>query len=143
MTSKSGIFIITPELEQVLESVPEDDEPCSRLEPFKSYILRWRRQGKSYRKIQRILRNECKVKVHHETLRKFVKLRSKPRKPAEPEIEIEPAAVPLNSKRLTADERQAQLEFIRSLNSKPTLSTQPEKPGWNLVVDKPRVVNKT
>jgi hypothetical protein len=147
---KPEIFVITPDLQRVLDSVPEQNDPRSKLDPFRPYILKWRRQGKTYRKIQQILRVECRMPVAYETLRQFVKSRSRPRKPVGPEIEIEPAAVQPNShaaatsgKRLTAEERQAQLEFIRSLSSKPALSDQPEKVGWNLGVDKPRVVNKT
>jgi hypothetical protein len=130
-----------------LEVLPYD-EARSPLEPFKALILRWRRQGRTYRSIQRILRKECHIEVAYGPLYRFVKRRTRPRKP-EPDIEIERATVqPISQaatsgKRLTPDERQAQLEFIRSLSSKPALSDQPEKVGWNLGVDKPRVVNKT
>ena len=47
------------ELLQLLENLPPD-EPRSKLEPFRAYILRWRRQGRSYRRIQEILReHQC------------------------------------------------------------------------------------
>jgi hypothetical protein len=44
------------------------------------------------------------------------------------------------TKKLTAEERAAQVEFIRSLNQ-PTSEEQP-KPGWNFDVDKPRTIQK-
>jgi hypothetical protein len=89
---KPEIFVITPELQRVLDSVPEANDPRSKLEPFKRNILRWRRQGKTYRKIQQILRDECHFEVAYGPLYRFVKRRSRPRKP-QPDLEIEPATV--------------------------------------------------
>ena len=68
------------------------NEPVSRLEPLKPFILRWRGEGKSYERIRAILRDECSVKVAHSTLFKFVKSRSKPRK-LQPEPETEQLAL--------------------------------------------------
>ncbi len=145
---KPEIFVITPELQQVLDSVPEQNGPRSRLEPFKPYILRWRRQGKSYRKIQGILRNECKVRVHHETLRKFVKLRSRPRKPQQPDIDLEAATLhPVTTSsgavstvarkpRMTTEERRAQAEVMRA-NFKPLFAKEESKPLFDYDPDKP------
>jgi hypothetical protein len=45
-------------------------------------------------------------------------------------------------KRLSAEERAAQVEFIRSLNNKPVVEEQP-KTGWNFAVDKPRTIQKS
>ena len=91
---------------------------------------------------------ECKVRVHHETLRRFIKRRSKPRKP-QPELDPEQlplvSAEPLQSdgtgKKLTPEERAAQVEYIRSLNQ-PALQEQPAKARWNFAVDKPRTLHK-
>lgn len=83
---KSGFVVVTDELRNVLDNLPAD-EPRSRLDPFRTFILRWRREGRSYRSIQRILAVECQVKVTYETLRRFVQRRTKPRKKAEVEIE--------------------------------------------------------
>jgi len=47
-----------------------------------------------------------------------------------------------SGKRLSAEERAAQVEFIRSLNQKPVLEEQP-KPGWNFDTDKPRTIQKS
>jgi hypothetical protein len=124
------------ELLKLLENLPPD-EPRSKLEPFRAVILRWRRQGRSYRRIQEILLEQCKVDVAYETLRKFVQRRQRPRT-TEPEpvavtTQVSNAAKPSwNSDtdgprttsaateekrpRLSPEERAAQVEFIRSLN---------------------------
>jgi len=137
------------ELEQIYDSTPEDD-PRSRLEPYRELILRWRRRGRSYEKIRQDLRDRCNVKVAHGTLFNFVKRRSRPRKP-EADLEMETVTVePMergtlaatSGKRLSAEERAAQVEFIRSLNNKPVVEEQP-KTGWNFAVDKPRTIQKS
>jgi hypothetical protein len=145
--SKQTLFVVTDQLQQVLDNLPAV-EPRSRLDPLRPFILRWRRDGRSYRKIRAILKNECGVVVCCETIRKFVKSRSKPRKPQpEPEIE-QPLIAPLESpqsvstgKKLTPEERAAQVAYIRSLNQ-PTLQEKPEKSRWNFDVDKPRTIHK-
>ena len=71
------------ELLRRLENLPAA-EPRSKLEPLRDYILRWRRQGRSYRRIQRILHEHCKMDVAYETLRRFVQRRENPRS-TEPE----------------------------------------------------------
>jgi hypothetical protein len=131
------------ELLKLLENLPPD-EPRSKLEPFRAYILRWRRQGRSYRRIQEILREQCQIEVAYETLRRFVQRRQRPRaaeQEPEPVAAASPVTVaPLNEvakpscnfdtdgprttsaateekrPRLSPEERAAQVEFIRSLN---------------------------
>ena len=91
------------ELQQRLNEIPEDS-PRSRLEPFSQFILRWRRQGRSYERIRQILRDECRVNVAHATLFKFVQRRSRPRKvQTEPELEQPtiPSAARSSSQRAT------------------------------------------
>jgi len=126
------------ELLQLLENLPPD-EPRSKLEPFRAIILRWRRQGRSYRRIQEILREQCQVEVAYEALRRFVQRRQRPRA-SEQESETVAAAAPIDTAakptwnfdtdgprttsaategkrhRLSPEERAAQVEFIRSLN---------------------------
>jgi len=146
---KSGVFFVTPELQQVLDTLPED-QPRSRLEPFRPFILRWRREGRSYERIRQILRDECKVTVAHATLFKFVKLRSRPRKPKHA-FEIEPVVTQLmespsavvstlaRKPRMSIEERQAQADAIRAqfankpepqpkAESKPLFEYDPDKP---------------
>ncbi len=129
------------ELLKRLENLPPA-EPRSKLEPLRVYILRWRQQGRSYRRIQRILREHCQMDVAYETLRRFVQRRETSR-PAEPEPvaatspvsaaslsdEAKPrwnfdadksrtttATIEEKRPRLSPEERAAQVEFIRSLN---------------------------
>jgi hypothetical protein len=121
------------ELLQLLENLPLD-EPRSKLEPFRAIILRWRRQGRSYRRIQEILREQCQIEVAYETLRGFVQRRQRPRTfepepepvaaaPAKPRWNFDTdrtrttsAATEEKRPRLSPEERAAQIEFIRSLN---------------------------
>jgi hypothetical protein len=151
---KQSLFVLTHELQQALENLPKDERRCSSLEPFRAIILRWRREGRTYRRICQILHDECQLKVAYGTLHEFVQRRSKPRKPKpeEPETDqldlaaegpagLPPAAFTPGTKRLTPEERQAQVEFIRSLNQ-PTSEQQPEKPRWHFDVDKPRTLHK-
>ena len=134
------------ELQQIFDSAP-GDEPKSRLEPYRELVLRWRRQGRSYRRICQLLREKCGLNITYLPLYEFVQRRSRPRKPKpEPEIEqpqipaSEPEPVEGKGKKLTAEERAAQVEFIRSLNQ-PTSEEQPNL-GWDFDVDKPRTIQK-
>ena len=110
------------ELLKRLENLPPG-EPRSKLEPLRAYILRWRQQGRSYRRIQQILREHCQLDVAYETLRRFVQRRENPRS-AEPEPagaaadkpRTTTAALEEKRPRLSPEERAAQVEFIRSLN---------------------------
>jgi len=134
------------ELQQIYDSVPED-EPRSRLEPYRELILRWRRQGRTYLRIRQLLEEKFSVTVSRQVLTRFIRRRSRPRKvQTEPEIE-QPTILPaesassLRGNRLSAEERAAQVEFIRSLNQN-VLEDQPQKPRWNFDADKPRTINK-
>jgi hypothetical protein len=74
-----------PELEQIYAETLEN-EPRSKLDPYCEPILRWRRQGKSYRAIVKLLADKCNLKVAKTPLMRFVKRRSRPRK-SQPELE--------------------------------------------------------
>jgi hypothetical protein len=115
---KPPLFVLTNELQRVLENLP-DDEPRSRLEPFRAFILRWRRDGRSYRSIQEILASWCGVRVTHETVRRFVKLRARPRK-AQPESEVQPETRSQNTTPSSA-EIARQRALIQDLRSKPVV----------------------
>ena len=144
---KLGVSPMNDDLLRIADSVPEDG-PRSRLEPYREVILRWRRQGRSYRRICQLLGHKFELKVGRTALHEFVRRRSRPRKAApEPEIDkatilaAEPRQAEQPPKRLSPEERAAQIEFIRSLNQ-PTLAEQQPKPGWNFDVDKPRTIQK-
>lgn len=134
------------DLQRIADSAPED-EPRSRLEPYRDVILRWRRQGRSYRRICKLLGDKFGLKVGRTALHEFVWRRSRPRK-AKPERHVEqptalaaePVEAAVPATRLSTEERAAQVEFIRSLNQ-PTFEEQP-KPGWNFDLDKPRTIQK-
>ena len=131
---------LSEELVKRLENLPPD-EPRSKLEPLRELILAWRQQGRSYRRIQHLLREHCKVDVAYETLRRFVQRRETSRSSepepvaatppvsAAPRDEAKPrwnfgadkprtTTAPIEEKRpgLSPEERAAQVEFIRSLN---------------------------
>jgi hypothetical protein len=74
------------EIEEILKNIPPD-EPRSQLEPYRELILRLRRQGRPYRRIQELLEEKLGVKVAIMTIHQFVKRRSRPRNE-------EPAATP-------------------------------------------------
>ncbi len=128
---KRTVFFVTPELQQALDDLSAND-PRSRLDPFRTFILRWRREGRSYRAIQRILAEECKVPVSIAMLFKFVKSRSKPRK-AQPPLELEmeqrtlaaPAAIP-RTRQLGPDAYAEARERMRRVKEAP-LASQPSK----------------
>jgi hypothetical protein len=121
---QSGIIAVNPELLRIYDGTLED-EPRSRLQPYCELILRWRRQGKSYRRICRLLAEKCGVRIGRTTLNEFVHRRSRPRK-AHPEAELEPEAAqteqpvaPTKYTKLSPDEVARQRALIQDLRSKP------------------------
>jgi hypothetical protein len=132
--SKQTLFVVTDELQQVLDNLPAV-APRSRLDPLRPFILRWRRDGRSYRDIRAILKNQCGVTVCVETIHKFVKSRSKPRKPQpEPEIEQPTERVSLGvtptgiTARRTPDKIEADRAALRAAYDKPLFPTEEKKP---------------
>ena len=95
-----GMLMNREEL-QALANLPLD-EPRSRLEPYREIILRWRRQGRTYRRIRELLAENWSVTVSRQVLTRFIQRRSRPRhiKP-EPEIE-EPVISPTSFTHKTA-----------------------------------------
>ena len=134
-------------LQQIYDSVPED-EPRSRLEPYCELILQWRRQGRSYRRIQKLLSDKCQITIAYEPLRRFVMRRSRPRKrqleaiTGSPDMEPTPEPQQLAKPHVAASvqEKAALVEFIRGLNT-PLIEEQP-KPRWTFDPEKPRTNQK-
>jgi hypothetical protein len=81
-----GCLLMDERFEEIFNSIPPD-EPRSRLEPYRELILRWRRQGRTYRRIQGLLAEQFSVEVATPTLFRFIQRRSRPRNE-------EPAAAP-------------------------------------------------
>jgi hypothetical protein len=135
-----------PEHQQIFNNSPEPAQR-SKLDAYGELILRWKRQGRSYRNIQQLALNHCQLEMSLATLHGFIKRRSRPRKP-EADLEIKQSASAQTTlfdaasstahtqKRLTPEERAAQVEFVRSLN-KPEPEVQP-KPRWTFDPSKPR-----
>jgi Xaa-Pro aminopeptidase len=120
-------------LQRIFDSLPED-APRSRLEPYRELILRWRRQGRSYRRIRQLLNDECQVKVADMTVHEFVQRRSRPRK-VQPEFQSEPAKLtpaadqppitrPRN--RRSPEEIAAMREAASAANHKPVFQREKE-----------------
>ena len=134
----SGLFPMNPELQRIYDSMPED-EPRSRLDPYRELILRWRRQGRTYRRILQMLRDECRVKVAFGTLHEFVQKRSRRRK-VQPDLEMESATVqPVESSsaavspvelksRLSPEERAAARAALRASYDQPLFPSEEKKP---------------
>jgi hypothetical protein len=123
---------MNPELQRVFESISEDT-PRSRLEPYRELILRWRRQGRSYRRIKVLLAERCSLNVGTMTLHDFVRRRSRPRK-AQSEIESPPEGAltdqpiaPQGHTKLSPDEVARQRALIQDLRSKPVVVSEVRK----------------
>src|SRR5437016_1662318 len=76
------------DLDRMLETM-SGNRIGSRLDPYRDEILRWRRRGHSYRKIQRVLLEQCGIRIAYDPLRRYVLRRSRVRKEereAEPQV---------------------------------------------------------
>jgi hypothetical protein len=74
-----------PEIQRIYEETREN-EARSRMDPYSELILCWRRQGKSYRTIIRLLAEKCSIQISKTPLMRFVQRRSRPRKQGEPDL---------------------------------------------------------
>jgi hypothetical protein len=127
-----------PELQRIFDNTPEDD-PRSSLDPYGELILRWRRQGKSYRRICKLLADKCGIQITKTPLHEFVQRRSRPRKSqpemeaeqlsARPAAQIQPASIPSRTSgihaKLSPEEAARRRELLQSLRNKPALEPKP------------------
>jgi hypothetical protein len=133
------------EIEQLYEDLPPD-EPRSRAEPYRELILRWRRQGRSYRRIREWLAARG-VEIGITALHEFVQRRSRPRKGqletlTEPAIIQSVAGQPISgasacvrlTPRQTPEEGAAARAALRASFDKPLF---PNKERKKLFVPKP------
>ncbi len=153
---KQTLFVVTDELQRVLDNLPPN-EPRSRLEPFRAFILRWRREGRSYERIRKILREQCHVEVAHDTLFQFVKRRSRPRKPqAEPEAGLPvsqaaqdrpapaPEQIPRQHTQLSPEGAATRRGLLQSFRNKPALPPRPAVlEEFHYDEDKPLTIDRT
>jgi hypothetical protein len=67
-----------PKLEQILKHLPPA-KAKGRLESYREFILRLRRDGRSYTEIQQILTTKCGIHISVTGIFKFVHSRQRPR----------------------------------------------------------------
>ncbi len=119
------------DLQQLLNRFP-DAEPRSKLAHYWPVIREWRRRKKTYREIRKnlILAGGFKT-LSIDTLYRFIKRRSRPRKAevVEPETEAPVAVTSLQQTdfnlqpKLSAEELKARREKARASNHKPLFGT--------------------
>jgi len=134
---------VNPEVKQLFVDAPED-EPRSRLEPYREQILLWRRRGRTYKRIRQTLREECRIAVAHATLFDFVQRRSRSRKDMAEAEPITTPAVPEQTAarpRLSLEERIAQRDAIRAAFNKPAVPHEEPKKRFVFDPDKPITKN--
>lgn len=114
---------LSPEHQKIFDSVPPE-LPKSRLEPYRSLILLWRRQGRPLRKIKELLAEKFGVQVSIVMVGKFIKSRSrgKAAAPPEPTAYEKPIFTPkeraavrdaiLSTQQQTGPEREAKKLFV-------------------------------
>jgi len=125
---------LSDELVKRLENLPPP-EPRSRLEPLRELILAWRQQGRSYRRIQHLLREHCKVDVAYETLRRFVQRRQRPDWP-EYADETETVPAPVTPVPTPNVDRYAEArERMRQLKAQPVVSPPARKKVFEVSED--------
>ena len=98
------------ELDEIVDGML-DKPGGSRLDPYKEAILRWRRRGLSYRKVQRVLLEHCGIRIGYDPLRRYVLRRTRSRKPPVEEEEALP----------TSDRWAAERERMRKHKEAPVL----------------------
>ena len=127
---------LSEELVKRLENLPPD-EPRSKLEPLRELILAWRQQGRSYRRIQQLLREKCQVDVAYETLRRFVQRRQRPDWP-EYAGETETVPSPVAPVSTASMDRYAEArDRIRKLKAEPVPVREPVKLLFDYDPNKP------
>ncbi len=144
---------MSAELQRIFESIPKDT-PRSRLEPYRELILRWRRQGRTYRRIKTLLADRCSIQVSTTMLFKFVKSRSRPRK-AEPEAKpqlialdptppdrIAPQQAVQQAIKLSPEEVARQRALIQALRNKPVVVPEVRK-RFVYDPDEPLILDRT
>jgi hypothetical protein len=131
---------MTPELQRVYDETP-DAPPLSRLEPFKDLILRWRRDGRSFPAICKLLGKQG-VPITKEPLRQYVQRRTRrSKKTPAPEVTtptLAPIAssVPVRPKR-SAEEIAAMRDAAKASNHKPSFAREEHQELFVFDEDKP------
>ena len=137
-----------PELQLIFDSTPEDG-PRSKLDPYRELILRWRRQGKTYRRICALLAERCNVTMNSGSLFRYIKRRSRPRK-ALPEIDVdsqlnsEPQACAIGAAQPEVSSAVPNRPSLQSFRNKPALAPKPTVlEEFHYDEDKPLTIDRT
>jgi hypothetical protein len=127
-------ILMNPRLEEILTTLPPIVAK-SKLEPYRAFVLRLRRDGRTYRNIKEILADQCKVRISLNALYKFTKGRQRPRiavNPESPQLDpgrresLEREEPPKLTPRWTQEEIEAMRAKARASAHKPT--TEPRRP---------------
>jgi hypothetical protein len=141
---------MTPEQQRIYDSM-DTGVTRARLEPHSEVILRWRREGRSYRRIQRALAANG-ITIRLSALYRFVKRRSRPRsdKPVPVELlsppnQTEPKPMEQREENQTAQRSRAEMiaqrEAIRAVHTKPVVPNGQPKKEFVFDPDQP-LINK-
>jgi len=133
-----------PEHQRIFDSAPAPAHR-SKLDAYAELLLRWKRQGRTYRNIRELAQSECNLKMSIATLHGFIKRRSKTRKP-KPDADLEmeqPASaqtIPISTSlpgKLTPEERERQRAILKALREKSVVAPKEDDdfPLWD--PDKP------
>jgi hypothetical protein len=124
-----------PKLEQILKNLPPA-KTKGRLESYREFILRLRRDGRSYTEIQQILTTKCGIQISVTGIFKFVHSRQRPRTATNPEPPqqqnpvhqqpIEREEQPKVTRRWTQEEIEAMRAKARASAHKPTTQPKPK-----------------
>jgi hypothetical protein len=124
-------------LQAIYDNTPLD-EPRSKLEPYRELILLWRRQKRTYRRIQELLGEKCGVSISIGQLHKFVRSRARPRKEVDLELTSQPdeirtptatqgKPVPAPEQQNKVDRWAAERERMTQHKAEPVIE---QKPWW-------------
>lgn len=139
-------------LQQILDNLPQD-EPRSRLEPYREFILKLRRRGRSYRRIRNILADTCAVQVSQTALVAFIKRRNRPRSIQPPVTELppleQPERKPMGGReenvipRRSPEEIAAMRAAASAANHKPVFHLEEPRPRFEYDPDRPLTNKKS
>ena len=135
---------MTERLQQIFEESPQD-QPRSMLDPYRKLIFRWRRQGRTYRRIRDVLAEKCGVETDVANVYRFARRRVRANTETEEaqreqavnsETSVSDSAV----RRRSPEEIAAERARIAALRSKPPTETSQE---IVFVFDESKPITKT
>lgn len=126
-------------LQQIFDETPQDGSR-SKLDPYRQLIFRWRRQGRTYRRIRELLAEKCGVETNVANLYRYAQRRARPCE-TEPEMaSAAPAVVDASTPRRSPEEIAAERVRITAFRSQPSLEPSHE---IVFVFDESKPITKT